>query len=204
MSNMTINTEETEAIILEDKVVYKRYITVWDRTTQFKDGRVIKWDIVGHDTSYPTFVVVFTFDTTKKTTCILKEYCQGTNEMKYTCVAGAYDKRKHKSALEAAQHELSEEAHLKQGEWINLLPPSQPADGISELKWGKNRFVPYICINPIQDDTPMNRDYEEHIEIIRDVPIDQLRKFITRGEMMLPSVQTCWMAIEYLKENNLL
>ena len=108
------------------------------------------------------------------------------------------------SALEAAQHELSEEAHLKQGEWINLLPPSQPADGISELKWGKNRFVPYICINPIQDDTPMNRDYEEHIEIIRDVPIDQLRKFITRGEMMLPSVQTCWMAIEYLKENNLL
>ena len=58
-----------------------RYITVWDRTTQFKDGRVIKWDIVGHDTSYPTFVVVFTFDTTKKTTCILKEYCQGTNEM---------------------------------------------------------------------------------------------------------------------------
>ncbi|CEG78383.1 hypothetical protein RMATCC62417_13000 [Rhizopus microsporus] len=135
MPNMTINTEETEAIILEDKVVHKRYITVWDRTTQFKDGRVIKWDIVGHDTSYPTFVVVFTFDTTKKTTCILKEYCQGTNEMKYTCVAGAYDKRKHKSALEAAQHELSEEAHLKQGEWINLLPPSQPADGISELKW---------------------------------------------------------------------
>lgn len=40
-----------------------RYITVWDRTTQFTDGRVIQWDVVGHDTSYPTFVVVFTFDT---------------------------------------------------------------------------------------------------------------------------------------------
>lgn len=199
-----MTNSEKESIILQDKIVHKRFITVWDRTTQFKDGRVIQWDVVGHNTPYPTFVVVFTFDTKKLTSCILNEYCQGTNEMKYTCVAGSYDKKKHTSVLEAARHELSEEAHLKEGEWISLLPDDQSSEGISELKWGRNKFVPYLCLNPVNDDTPMERDFEEKIDIIRDVTIEQLKKFITRGEMMLPSVQTCWMALEYLKENNLL
>lgn len=77
---------------------------MWNRTTKFQDGREIQWDVVGHDTALPTFVTVFTFDTTsvsfhfkkekilwpmtlilylikQKTTCILKEYAQGTNEV---------------------------------------------------------------------------------------------------------------------------
>lgn len=39
------------------------YITVWNRTTRFDDGREIQWDVVGHDIPLPTFVTVFTFDT---------------------------------------------------------------------------------------------------------------------------------------------
>lgn len=108
------------------------------------------------------------------------------------------------SILEAAQHELSEEAHLKGGRWVNLLPKDHSPDGISELKWGKNRFIPYLCIDPIHDENPLQRDAEEYMEVVHNVPINDLRKFITNAEMMLPSVQTTWMALEYLKEYQLL
>ncbi|KAI9356078.1 hypothetical protein BD770DRAFT_420417 [Pilaira anomala] len=202
--SLSIDTKGTAAKIVNETVLHKRYITVWNRTTQFEDGRVIDWDVVGHDTPYPTFVVVFTFDTKKKTTCILKEYAQGTNEIKYTCVAGSYDQRKHQSVLEAAQHELSEEARLKGGEWINLLPANHSPDGISELKWGKNRFIPYLCLDPIEDENPLERDAEEYIQVVKGVIIDHLESFITQGEMMLPSVQTSWMALSYLRKNNFL
>ncbi|KAI8098836.1 uncharacterized protein BX664DRAFT_344970 [Halteromyces radiatus] len=202
-TELEINTEGTAAKILVETISHKRFITVWNRQTQFKDGRIIEWDVVGHHTPYPTFVVVFTFNTKTKTTSILKEYAQGTNEIKYTCVAGSVDRRKHQSPLESAQHELSEEARLTGGEWICLLPEGQK-DGISELKWGRNRFVPYLCIDPQQDNEPRQRDEEECIQVVNNVEIDDLKRFITKGEMMLPSVQTSWMALEYLSNLGLL
>lgn len=198
--SLHINTEGTAATVISDQVSHKRYITVWDRTTRFDDGRIIKWDVVGHDTPYPTFVVIFTFNTKKNTTCLLKEYAQGTNEIKYTCVAGSYDRRKHTSVQEAAEHELSEEAHLKGGKWISLLPPNQPK-GISELKWGKNRFVPYLCIDPSKDKNPKERDHEEYMEIEHHVTLSDMKEFIMQGEVMLPSVQTAWMAMNYLEKH---
>lgn len=188
--------------------------------------------------------------TIQKTTCILKEYAQGTNEI----VSGRflnllisrlnilllstkpeiylrlrirrstqaskvrragnpssypYHSFIHScflciiSPLESAQHELSEEARLAGGEWISLLPEDQK-DGISELKWGRNRFVPYLCINPHQDDQPRERDAEECIQVVDNVAIKDLKTFITKGEMMLPSVQTSWMALEYLSNLGML
>lgn len=90
---------------------------------------------------------------------------------------------------------------MKGGRWINLLPEDQP-DGISELKWGRNKFVPYLCIDPVVDPEPRARDDEEWMEIVPDVPLKDFKRYITRGEVMLPSVQTAWMALEYLAENN--
>ncbi|GAN10232.1 conserved hypothetical protein [Mucor ambiguus] len=202
--SLSINTKGTAAKIVSQEILHKRYITVWNRTTEFEDGRVIQWDVVGHSTPEPTFCVVFAFDTKTKTACILKEFAQGTNEIKYTCVAGSYDRQKHASITEAAQHELSEEAFLTGGEWINLLPSDYNEAGVSELKWGKNRFVPFLCLDPVKDKSPMARDAEEYIEVVHDVTIKDLKKFITRAEMMLPSVQTCWMALSYLEEHDLL
>ncbi|KAI8149086.1 hypothetical protein BJV82DRAFT_574372 [Fennellomyces sp. T-0311] len=184
--SLHLNVQGTAATIVSETKLHKRYITVWNRKTRFDDGREIEWDVVGHDTPYPTFVTVFTFNTAKR----------------YTCVAGSYDRRKHASPLESAQHELSEEARLKGGQWINLLPENQP-NGIAELKWGVNRFVPYLCIDPEQDPEPLPRDNEEWMEVINDVPIDEFKRFISRGECMLPSVQTAWMALEYLNSHNL-
>ncbi|KAG0168171.1 hypothetical protein DFQ28_004929 [Apophysomyces sp. BC1034] len=201
--SLDINTQGTAAEVLSETPAYKHFVTVWNRKTRFSDGRVVEWDVVGHNTPYPTFVTVFTFNSVKKTTCILKEYAQGTNEVKYTCVAGLYDRRKHDSPLESAQHELSEEARLTGGKWICLLPEDQK-DGISELKWGRNRFVPYLCLDPHLDPQPRARDAEECIEIVHDVKIADLKKFITHGQVMLPSVQTAWMALEYLAERKML
>ncbi|KAI8646476.1 hypothetical protein BD408DRAFT_440143 [Parasitella parasitica] len=162
---LSINTKGTAAVIVSEEIQHKRFITVWNRTTQFDDGRVIQWDVVGHSTPEPTFCVVFAFDTKARTTTLLKEYAQGTNEIKYTCVAGSYDRSKHASIDQAAQHELSEEAHLAGGRWINLLPSDYSSDGISELKWGKNKFVPFLCLDPHQDESPMARDAEECMDV---------------------------------------
>ncbi|CAO3631005.1 unnamed protein product [Cunninghamella blakesleeana] len=214
-AELEINTEGTAAKILVETISHKRQ-------TQFNNG-------LGHHTPYPTFVVVFTFDTTKKTTCILKEYAQGTNEIvrlieeniksnnnmddkhdnyknnnyKFIIMFCFNNNNNNNSPLDSAKHELSEEARLKNGEWICLLPEEQK-DGISELKWGRNRFVPYLCINPEHDDQPKQRDLEECIQVVKDVQIADLKRFITKGEMMLPSVQTSWMALEYLSSQNLL
>lgn len=82
-----------------------------------------------------------------------------------------------------------------------MLPECHSQDGISELKWGKNRFIPYLCINPVKDENPLERDAEEYMEIVHDMTIKDLKNSITRAEMMLPSVQTTWMALEYLREH---
>lgn len=84
-SPLDINTAGTAATIVSESKLHKRfvfiqslfcsvasyssraisYISVWNRTTRFADGREIDWDVVGHDTPYPTFVTVFTFDSIK-------------------------------------------------------------------------------------------------------------------------------------------
>lgn len=85
-----------------------------------------------------------------------------------------------------------------------MLPKDHSPDGISELKWGKNRFIPFLCLDPVKDENPMQRDAEECIEVVHDVSISNLKSFITKAEMMLPSVQTTWMALEYLDQHALL
>ncbi|PRP88830.1 hypothetical protein PROFUN_00298 [Planoprotostelium fungivorum] len=182
--------------ILEDTVSYKRYLTVRKRETLFDDGRQISWDVVGNTT---IFVTVFTFDTKKKTTTILAEYAQGTNDLRYTLAAGAYESKKHDSVIAAARAELSEEAFLKDGEWISLLP-----EGIGELKWSTNVFYPFLVLDPVDDPSPPPRDLEETIQIYKDVTMDELHRIILSGDMMLPSVQTCYMAIEHLKQKQLI
>ncbi|RUP45631.1 hypothetical protein BC936DRAFT_147925, partial [Jimgerdemannia flammicorona] len=105
--------------------------------------------------------------------------------------------------LDSAQHELSEEARLTSGTWINLLPATHPL-GISELKWGRNRFVPFLVLDPVDDEDPLERDLEEHMEVCKGVPVREFTEMVMRGEVMLPSVQTGWMALEWLRKEGLL
>ena len=57
------------------------------------------------------------------------------------------------------------QAHLKGGRLVSLLPAGHP--GMPEVKWGANRFSPFLCINPEADDHPAPRDEEEFIHVSR-------------------------------------
>ncbi|KAJ3007664.1 hypothetical protein HKX48_008992 [Thoreauomyces humboldtii] len=195
------NAHESFAV-LEEKEVYRRYISVWDRKIQYPDGRIISWDVAGHDTPNPSFSVTFPFNTETRTTSLIIEYAQGTNNLVYTFAAGGFDPAKHETIEDTARQELSEESRLKGGEWIRLLPEGH--EGIGELKWCRNRFIPFLVLDPVKDEEPRKRDPEELIEIRRDVSIADLKDLIGKGEVMLPSVQTAWMALAELEKRNLL
>jgi hypothetical protein len=105
------------------------------------------------------------------------------------------------SILHSAQCELSEEMQLAGGEWI-ALHDSQ--EGIPELKWGSNRFWPFLVIDPRPDPHPKEQDPEEYIIVHQAITIERLKELIMQGRLMLPSVQTAWMAMERLKSMGLL
>ena len=92
------------------------------------------------------------------------------------------------------------------------------------MKWCANRFTPFLCIDPQvcpsatgtcrpfslmracrlncahlsqADNAPGRRDAEEFIEVHR-MSIKELRSVMVSGEMLLPSVSTCYMALERL------
>ena len=71
---------------------------------------------------------------------------------------------------------LSEEARLAGGTWEPLLPEGHP--GIAEVKWCRNRFHSYLCIDPQPDEAPGSRDQEE-------LTIEVRRR---RGALLLPAV----------------
>lgn len=96
---------------------------------------------------------------------------------------------------------MAEEAGLEGGKMIALLP--QDHQGIGEVKWCRNRFIPFICLDPIASEKPEERDAEEYIDIYRDITLEKLEEIMASGEMMLPSVQTAFMALKYIKDNKL-
>ncbi len=94
----------------------------------------------------------------KRISALLYEYSQGPNAMCHTLVAGGFDPKKHASILDTAKQELSEEARLKGGEWIPLLP--MDSQGVPELKWSRNQFMPFLVLDPEPDTNPLERDLE--------------------------------------------
>lgn len=184
--------------IHSEELGYKRFAKLWHRRVEFPDGRIIDWDIVGQPGKGPHFATVFPYFTKSKLVRVLKEYSQGTNEIKYTMVAGGFDAEKHSSILDTAKYEMNEEASLKNGQFIQLL--EQNNEGIAELKWSRNRFMPFLCIDPEEDLTPKAKDLEELIEV-EDISIGRFMELVLKGEMLLPAVQTGLMAIDWLKKN---
>ena len=103
---------------------------------------------------------------------------------------------------QAAAAELSEEAFLSGGTWHCLLPEGHA--GVLEAKWCRNRFTPYLCIDPVADAKPGARDAEEEIEVLREVPLGRVREMMAAGEMLLPSLQTCVSALAWLAKAGML
>ena len=97
---------------------------------------------------------------------------------------------------------MSEEARLRGGKWIRLLPEDH--QGIMEIKWGRNKFIPFIVIDPEEDPNPRARDAEEMMSVISNVTMDELDEIILSGDLALTAVQTSIMARSYLKKSGLL
>jgi len=190
--------------IVSEATVYSRYLCVIDRQVEFPNGKIIKWDIVGHQFNKDcVFVCSFPFDTKTKTTTLIKEWCQATNRLTFGLPCGHYDSKHHTSYQHAAECELSEEAQLKDAKWVKLLP-EEKKEGIMEVKWCKNHFFPFLALDPIVDTTPLPRDQEEYINIYHNVSIDKVKEIIMSGEMQLHSVTTSFMALQYLEKNGML
>lgn len=198
-----------EYVVESERVCYRRYVTVLDRRVTFTlpQGQTctFDYDIVGHPKANYKFVVVFPFTSSRNGTggevTVVKEYAQGPNQYMYTLPCGGFDPSKHKNLEECAKSELSEEAKLKGGELLCLIPPD--CEGISEVKWSQNHFKPYLAIDPVADPTPGTRDPEEiGVQVLR-MSIPELMEVIYKGQMLLPSVTTSFMAIEELRRRKL-
>ncbi|KAJ3276832.1 hypothetical protein HDV01_002887 [Terramyces sp. JEL0728] len=142
--------------VLEEKLAYKRYLSLWHTKVEYPNGQIIDWDSVGSGKQPPHFVVIFPFNTNTKKVTLIKEYNQGINDLRFTLPSGAFDK--HPTILDCAKKELNEEARLKDGSFVRLLDDDHL--GIPELKWGRNRFIPFVCLNAVPDTHPADRDAE--------------------------------------------
>lgn len=189
-----------EFCVLSESQAYRRFLQVEDRRVRYPDGREADFDVVGHPKNNFHFVVTFAFNTRRREVTVLREFAQAApphTSMVWGLPCGGYDPKKHGSTLHAAKSELSEEAQLTGGTWHCLLPAAHP--GVLEAKWCRNRFTPFLCVDPVHDEAPGAQDAEEHLHA-QQVGIDQLRQMLTEGEMLLPSVQTCVSALAWLEK----
>jgi hypothetical protein len=200
LSNDT--TQDPEFPIVSEDVKFTRYLTLYNRSVQFPDGQVHDFDVIGHPRANFHFCVTFPFHPAPSgkwqdgEVTLVREFCQGISGLAYCLPTGAFDPKKHSTYEDCAKAELSEEALLKGGSLLKLL---EEGVGVPEVKWCRNTFTPFIAIDPVVDDQPGKRDLEEYIQVVR-VSIPELKKIMKGGEMMLPSVTTCYWAMDYLAE----
>ncbi|CAI5965832.1 unnamed protein product [Closterium sp. NIES-64] len=186
---------------------------------QGRGQKVVEYDIVSSASSH--FICVLPFHSATQSVTLLKEYAQGANSLLYTVPCGGLSSS-HASLEDCVRSELSEEARLRSGRLVRLILEDHPGllearlrggrlvrlipedhPGLLEVKWCKNRFTPFLVIDPLPDPTPLPRDPEEFIQVLH-LPARDLDRLALGGDMLLPSVVTCTMALQYLREHKLL
>merc|ERR1719158_596110 len=179
LSELEERISEAERVpfsVLSSKSVYSRYVRVTERDIEYQDGRVVSYDVVGKGCD---FNIVFPFHKQTRTVTLIYEYCQGPNRMMFSLPGGGYSPDKHESLLHSAEMELSEEAALEGGEWHQLTE-----DGLSFVKSTVDKCYPFLCIDPREDAQPHVQDEEEHIWVVKHVPVPELKRIIRQGKMM--------------------
>ncbi|KAG2437775.1 hypothetical protein HYH02_011150 [Chlamydomonas schloesseri] len=197
--------------VKEDRAVHKRYMTMFDRTVEFTSEsgqtQTVQYDVVGHPQCSFVSAVAFPFHPATSTSpaqvTLVREYAQGPNALMYTLPCGGFEPKRHANLRECAVAEMREEAMLVGGEVVDLLPEDHP--GQSELKWSRNRFKPFLFIDP-QPDTSghAERDAEEHTIQVMRVTIPELHDIIRTGQLMMLSVYAAFLSLEVLRERKLI
>eukprot|EP00892_Ulva_mutabilis_P003937 jgi/Ulvmu1/1915/UM012_0075.1 len=207
-SARSISLEKCKPTIVSEKITHQRWLTMYDRHVHFeiqdpsngsKSSRVVEYDIVGAPQADFSFAVTFPYHPAPAgaEVTILREYSQGANGILYNLPTGGFSPEKHSSLQACAEAELSEEAALRGGSWYSLLPEGHR--GVHEVKWCCNRFSPFLVIDPEVDPNPGPLDAEELLEVQR-VSIPRLQEIMISGNMLLPALATCTMALARLKQ----
>ena len=215
--------------VARETIAYKRYLAVYDRTVEFaspdddeeeeeekKKTISIKYDIVGHPRSGFRFVAVLPFHSATKEFTICREYIQSVNASGVTVPTGGHEPEKHgEDIANAAKAEMNEEAKLVGGTLVNLMEKKSEnerdrkvgeEEGFIETKWCRNKFVPFLCVDPreVEEGQEGKLDVEEFaLETFR-VSLKELKRMMYSGEMMLPSIITCQMSLDYLVKSGLI
>lgn len=167
------------------------------RDVEMPDKKVFQFDILSQGN--PS-VVVFTFDTERKTTTLLKEYQPGPNQLLYGTVAGMYEcgNGKHATALQCAQYELEEEARLRSERWIPLLNDEHTS--IPFDKYSDNRFYLFLALDCKSVENPRERDEGEFIDVEHGVSKERLLDIINHGQMNVASSFCILLGMQKLSE----
>ncbi len=138
-------------------------------------------------------------DTTRCWLCL-----QGPNHFVWSFPAGGVDAARHASLEATAAAELSEECALRPtAPLIRLLPDGHP--GLLETKWSRNRYTPFLAIDPAPDATPGTRDPEEAHMSVHRVPLSRLEGELLYGEDVLPpATVTAQLALRELRRRGLI
>jgi hypothetical protein len=189
------DSKKDETVTIKEDVVFQGYRSIVKQTVKLPNGKL--WEVEVLRQKHES-VVVFIWNSSKKTTTLVREYHPGPEQNLYGTVAGMFEPWKHSSPLECAQHELEEEARVRTNQWYPLLHhenTSMPFD-----KYSNNRFYPFLAIDPETVENPRLGDEEEFIEVYEDVSYSQIIDMIQRGEMNVVSTYTIFLAFKKLDD----
>ena len=201
-----------------EEVMFKGWRTVVRKNVTNPNGHKVAFDITSQGN--PS-VVVFNWCSKTKTTTLIQEYHPGIEKVMFGTVAGnviyfkcfryltnhiylllgVYEvNKKHTSALEAAQFELEEEAHLKTSneKWFPLLENETYSTSVE--KYSDNRLYMFLALDCEEVANPKPLDDEEFITIHRGVTYQELVHLLNTGQLNLPSSFTALMGLRKLQE----
>jgi hypothetical protein len=180
---------------LKETTVFEGYRNILRRDFLLSNGKVASYDIL---TQKHLSVVVFAWNSTTKSTVLVREYHPGPETFMYGTVAGMYEFQKHSSPLQAAQFELEEEAQLTSDVWVPLLEATD--SGMPFDKYSTNRFFPYLALDCTSVMNPRSMDDDELITVVKDVSYETLLTLIQKGQMNVVSTYAILLGVQKLKD----
>lgn len=171
------------------------------RDVKFPNEKIHSFDVLSIKENTSS-VIVMTWDSKTQTSTLIQEFHPGVQRLMWGTVAGCFEAHKHSTTLEAAQFELEEEAQLVGGQWIPLLRSEETTAPFD--KYSDNRFSPYLVIDPTICQNPKPMDDEEYIVVERGVPLSKILDMVHSGEINVASSYTILLAVQKLKDLNLI
>lgn len=181
--------------LLEEPLFQGRFRSLVRRSVRMPSNATAHFEVLLQPAAS---VIVFVWDNRTRSATLIQEFHPGPERLLLGTVAGMFETGKHTSALECAQFELEEEAHLRSDRWISLL---QDAETVVPFdKYSNNRFHPFLALDCEPVAFPRALDAEEHIVIHTGVTHAQLLRLISEGRVNVLSSYTILLGLRKVVE----